>query len=485
MRHPWVICAVVASILVAGCAVQPAYAPIPLNSPAVWSSSSPDTTEDSTAGRRPVVEAWWTALGDPAIDALTPIALSESPTLAQAIARMDEARAALGSNSAQRLPSISADVGAERARSLDSISTGTTTADGTHAGLRLGWELDLFGRIRQSIEAASSRLDARSADAQSARLVLAAQLANGVVGLRACMFSEQVQAADMASRARVLQLVRLRLSVGAAAPVEEARAVASLTAARTRAVSQQEQCARQTHALTMLSGQDSAAIRKLVMTPAAASAQSSGRSTFMPQTPAMSLSLPASVLQAHPDVIAAEREVSAAWAEVGVARANRLPRIDLIGVLTGNWLRAGGSSLSYSTGSLAASLTAPLFDGGAGAANVDAASARYRSAEAALRQAVRLAAQDVENALTGSASAYQRQSTAQESLEAAHVTLRATQAQWEAGAVSLFELEDVRRQHATAEDDVISALRDSAQAWIALVQSFGNTVVVSSATPTN
>src|SRR3546814_4667721 len=83
------------------------------------------------------------------------------------------------------------------------------------------------------------------------------------------------------------------------------------------------------------------------------------------------------------------------WAEIGVARADRLPRIDLVGLLTGNWIRMLGSTTSFDTWSTGAELSGPLFDGGTGAANVRGAQARYREAAEALRGAVRTATRDV------------------------------------------------------------------------------------------
>src|SRR3546814_4029942 len=84
------------------------------------------------------------------------------------------------------------------------------------------------------------------------------------------------------------------------------------------------------------------------------------------------------------------------WAEIGVARADRLPRIDLVGLLTGNWIRMLGSTTSFDTWSTGAELSGPLFDGGTGAANVRGAQARYREAAEALRGAVRTGTRDVE-----------------------------------------------------------------------------------------
>lgn len=480
-RRTW---ALIVPISISGCAVLAQYESSPLETQALWSNATTDIRRDINAKDLPINQTWWTALGDPVIDALVPVALAESPTLATAIARIDEARALLGSNSAQRLPSINADIGIERARSQGDGS-GTQISASGDAGLRLGWELDLFGRIRHSIEAANSRLDARSSDAEGARLALAAQVADSVVGLRACLVSEQVQTDDIASRERILALVRQRLSVGNVAKVDEARAISSLAGARTRAASQYEQCARESNALTALSGQESHAIKQLVADTNARPDMPDAIGAFMPKPPELVLMLPATVLKDNPKVIAAEREAAAAWAEIGVARAERFPRVDLGGLLTGNWLRSGGISTTTGTWSLATTLAAPIFDGGAGAANVDAASARYRAAEAELRQAVRLAAQDVENALVSGKSARQRLTTAHEALEAARVTFNSTQAQWEAGAVSLFELEDVRRELSNAENAAITAMRDSAQSWISLTLASGNTVVVASNSTTN
>ncbi|WCM90492.1 efflux transporter outer membrane subunit [Acidovorax sp. NCPPB 3576] len=469
-------------ILVTGCALQSSYAPPPLQAPASWSTSGTFPDDMTRGDAVATTETWWTTLKDPAIDALIPKALSESPTLAQAVARIDEARAMVGTTSAQRLPAISLEAGGGRDRGLGSGGSATEISRSANAGLRVGWEVDLFGRISQSVDAANSRLDARTADARSARLALTAQIVHGVAGLRSCKFSTQVQMEDIASREKVLDLVRQRLAAGAVPRVEEARAAGSLASARTRFISQREQCEKQTNALTRLTGMNRDGISGLLAASPSVTPRMLGTEIFMPQAPLLAIGLPADVLAAHPDIVAADREAAAAWAEIGVARANRMPRIDLAGLLSRNWLSAAGTSMTYSTWSLAASLTAPLFDGGLGVAQVDASIARYRGAEAGLRDAVLLAARDVEDALAGSASAQQRATTSRDSLDAAVVTLTAVQAQWEAGAVSLFELEDARRQMVAAEDAVITASRDGVQAWVAIIQASGNTALVSKTT---
>jgi outer membrane protein TolC len=198
----------------------------------------------------------------------------------------------------------------------------------------------------------------------------------------------------------------------------------------------------------------------------------------MPQAPATAPELPATVLAGHPNVVSADREAVAAWEEIGVARANRLPRLNLAALLTGQWIRAAGSSFDVTTWSIGPSLTGTLFDGGAGAANVSAADARYRRALASLQGTLRSTVQDVENALAAQVSAQARTASAGDAVAAARTTLQATEAQWQAGAISLFELEDSRRQFASAQDAEISARRDQAQAWVALVKATGGAITL-------
>jgi outer membrane protein, multidrug efflux system len=461
-----------------GCALQPAYVAPEARGPATWSAHAVSSVAAEQAGVS--TPDWWRALGDRAIDTLTEVALADSPTLAQAAARMDEARASAGATEAARLPTLGASAGLTRAQSQNTgnAAAGTTVRSTSFsAGPSLSWEIDLFGRVRQSIDAAQSRLDARSADADNTRLALAADIADSVLSLRACENARRVLVGDIASREKTLELTRLRLKAGFVAPVDEARAASGLATTRTSLAQQDEQCARLVNALVALSGQDAMTVRRLT----GATAQAAGAEPlFMPTAPAAVPALPATVLARHPSVVSAEREVAAAWAEVGVARANRMPRLDLAAVLTGQWIRAAGSSLDYTAWSLGPSLTGTLFDGGAGAANVSAAEARYRRAVASLQGSLRSTVQEVENALAAQASATARSASTRDSATAARTTLQASQAQWAAGAISLFELEDSRRQLASAQDAEIAARRDQAQAWVALVKATGGHVTSTS-----
>jgi multidrug efflux system outer membrane protein len=473
-----------AAISLAACSTQPAYRQPALALPATWANAG----DAAQAANAPADAAWWTQLHDPAIDALTTAAYADQPTLAQAAARVDEAAATLGVNRAQRLPQAQLSGNAQRASSqaIETINPPyTLLSNSASIGPSLSWELDLWGRLRESANAAQRRLDARDADAQGARLSIAAQIADSVLALRACDYALQVRDNDIASRDTELGLTQRRLAVGNVAPVDAANASSNLATARTNRISQQEQCTRTVDALVALSGLDAAAVREWVARPlppgAATAVKTDDADLLMPAPPPFQPALPASVLLAHPDIVSAEREAAASWADIGVARANRLPQINLTAMLTGQWLSAFGQSARFDTWSVGAGLSAPLFDGGSGAANVRGAEARYRQAVATLRSTVRSTVQNIEDALAAQQSAEQRIVTSQQAADAARFGLRANEARWKAGAISRFELEDTRRLFNSAQESAIAAARDRAQAWVDLVRASGNYSAVTAA----
>jgi NodT family efflux transporter outer membrane factor (OMF) lipoprotein len=478
--------AIALAFSLAACSTQPAYTKPELALPTAWANAAnaPAATTATGAALAPAVdEAWWKQLHDPAIDALTTAAYVDNPTLAQAAARVDEASATLGVNRAQRLPQVQLNGNAQRASSQNTASVNQSTtilSNSASIGPSLSWELDLWGRVRESANAARRRLDARDADAQGARLSIAAQIADNVLALRACNYALQVRDNDIASRDTELGITRRRVAVGNVAPVDEATAGSNLANARTNRISQQEQCTRTVDALVALSGLDAAGVREWVARPlppgAASAIKTADEDLLMPAPPPFQPALPARILLSHPDVMSAEREAAASWAEIGVARANRLPRVDLSAILTGQWLSALGQSTHFDTWSVGANLSAPLFDGGSGAANVRGAEARYRQAAATLRSTVRSTVQNIEDALAAQQSAEQRVITSQQATDAARFSLRANEARWQAGAISRFELEDTRRLFNNAQESAIAAARDRAQAWVDLIRASGNYV---------
>ncbi|KLU25680.1 hypothetical protein EOS_13760 [Caballeronia mineralivorans PML1(12)] len=341
----------------------------------------------------------------------------------------------------------------------------------------------MFGRLRDTRAAASRRLDARTADAAAARLLLSSQVAGTLMSLRACRLILDLKREDIASRQRDLVLTRRRVELGFAAPVDASRSLSGVSDAQVGLVSQDESCVKGLDALVGLTGLSASEIETRLRSPASPPKLTNYEGSTFPKPPAATLTLPALVLARHPGVIAAEREVAATYAEIGVARANRLPIFNLTAALSGNWISASGTTIAFLGWSLIPTLSAPLFDGGAGAAQVDAATARYLAALASLNTTLRNTTQDIEDALTEQAHASERLAAAQRSRDAYQATFDATESQWRAGAIDVFQLEDTRRQREAADETAVDAARASVQAWVDIVRASGNAATFST-TPT-
>jgi len=473
-RRPIAGAAIAPFALLGACALQPPHQPPALEVSRAW-TYAPSTPAPSAPIER---EDWWTLLGDPPIDRLVAAGLAGNPTLAEAAARVDQARAALAVQGARRRPSVALDGSASRARDRAGAGDATTSQTSAALGATLSWELDLWGRVREGQNAARHRLAARDADAEAARLSIIGEIADTALALRACDLTLDLRDRDIASRETELAVTRARSTFGSIAPVAVATAASNLASAQTDRITQEETCRRLVDALVALSGLEAAEIRRLLPpNPQAATIAGIGPSPSgaqMPQPPPYTPALPARVVLRHPGVVAAEREVAARWSEIAVARAERLPRVDLTAVLSQQWIRALGSSASYVGRSIGAGLTGPLFDGGAGAATVSASEASYREAVAQLGFAVRAAVRDVEDALAAQESARARIETSGDALEAARFTLQANTARWRAGSIAQVELEESRRQFNRAEESAIAAAADRARAWVALVRRTGS-----------
>lgn len=459
------------ALLLCACTLQPDYHRPALTMPASWTNSADNA---STTVAPTDAQHWWSRLNDSAIDQLAAAALHDNPTLAQAMARLDQARALLAARDAAKLPAVDLEGSATRSRDrLNSIggASGQTSAA---IGARLSWEADVWHRVRESARAARLRIDARAADAEGARLSVIGDIADTAIALRTCHLMLDVRDRDITSRETELTITSARATFGSIAPVALATARSNLASARRDRIAQRESCLRLIDALVALSGLDASRVGALFAMPMNDAADSqAGRvqaDPWLPIPPPYVPALPAPVLLANPTIMAAEREVAARWSDIAVARAERMPRIDLSAVLTGQWVRALGSSSRFSSNSVGATLSAPLFDGGAGGANVRNAEAAYRESVAQLILAVRTAIRDIEDALAARESAALRIQASQDALDESRLVMTANEARWRAGAISQFELEDSRRQFNRAQEAVIGAKSDRARAWVALMR---------------
>lgn len=436
------------------CAVTTPPARIAAATPVAWQAPLPHQGSLGDMAR------WWTQLGDPLLVELIDAAQAVSPGIAQAQARIAQARATQVSSRAALLPALDAQANASRGFNEQLAGTATTA----QAGLQASWEIDLFGANRATKAAADERLAGAQALWHEARVSVAAEVAQQTSSLRTCLNQLRVAERDAQSRGETSRLAQLSERAGFTAPATAALARASAAEAQARTAQQRMQCDVETKTLVALTGWEEPALRTRLATPVATP----------PDTLFAMDALPAQVLAQRPDIYSAERDVAAASAEVGSAQAQRYPRLSLSGSVGAAWVRTGGVTTDLNTWTIGPlALSVPLFDGGRRAALTDAAQARYDEAAALYRAKVRQAVSEVEQALVRLQSTAERNASARTAAEGYRASFDATEARWRGGLASLVELEDARRTALAAENALMALQHERQVAWVALYRAAG------------
>ncbi len=322
-----------------------------------------------SAGGQPEDRAWWQDFGDPALDALIAELLEQSPSLHQAWARLDQARAGLAQGKSGYYPEVTASANLSRARSVAFVGGFVGTIDQTknRFGLDLGvsYEVDLWGRVSNAVRAARQDLRASRADLETMATSLSAEVARAWYALAAVREQEALLQAQVEVGRTFQSLVELRFGQGMATAVDvfqQRQQVAALEG-QLPALERQEALLR--HQLAALVG-------------VAPGSRTFAAATSLPALPPLpSLGVPARLLQARPDLRAALNRIRAADHRVGVAVADRFPALRL-SAGTGVVSQEPQNLFNNWIWNLAANLVGPLFDGGRRKAEVDRREAQMR-----------------------------------------------------------------------------------------------------------
>jgi NodT family efflux transporter outer membrane factor (OMF) lipoprotein len=445
-----------ASLLaVGGCAtVGPDYhAPSP-KLPAAWKAAVPHDGDTAT------LLAWWQSFDDSVLDTLLAEAEKDNPSLNQATAAILSARATRDQAAAAGRPSATASAAATRAGDR-SARTGAG-ANARSAGLDASWEIDLFGAVRRNTEAAGARIEAREADWHDARVSLAAEVATEYVNYRGCRLLADNERLNLQSLEQTLASTQVAAAQGLVAPADATLAEASAAGAAATLNTQEAECEIGIKALVALTGMEEDALRRLL--------GHGGEAQPLPDGARLNVTtLPVQLLSQRPDLVAAERTLAAASADIGVAEANRYPRLSLLGSIS----TTRGAAAVSTPWSFGPSLSLPVFDGGARRAQVAGARAAYQSALARYESAVRTAVKDVEQGLVRLDAANRRSADLASSAANYRKYYDAARVNWQAGSISLLTLEEARRNALQAEQSAIAVRRDRLLYGIALYKALG------------
>ena len=452
---------VLATALLSACAVGPDFVKPDVATSAVFARAPGASTAPVSADA-----PFWEAFGDPVLSSLVTDALRANHDLRIALARRDQADALLRGARFDRLPTITAGAEGSEARAsadqLPGVAREDRTARSYEAGIAASWELDLFGRIRRSVEAGTAIADASAADLRAVQVAVTGDVASAYIELRGLQERLRVARANRDNQQRTLDLVQARLDAGSASDFDatRARAQRETTAARIPALEAAEAVAM--HRIAVLTGRTPDALIATLSQPAP-----------LPALPArIEPGTPADVLRNRPDVAAAEARLHAATARIGIATADLFPRVTLGGLL-GSQAGAAGALFERDseTRLVALGIDWSFLDVGRVRARIAQSGAAGDAALAQYQQLVLRALQDTEDALVRldrvrEEDAYLQRAAIDSTRAAELARLR-----YQAGATGLFEMLDVERGQLQAEDAFADVRARSALNAIALYKA--------------
>ncbi len=465
MRHACGSALCLAVALSGGCSLAPKYS-VP---------ATPEVSSYKEAGEwapaRPADAQprgpWWEAFGDPTLSGLERELTEANPDLRAAVARFEEARGAAIRAHSDLFPTVGANAQATRSKSsanaplTRALGGSGGTGNDFVAGLDLSWEVDLFGRLRNTASAASAQAQASAADLAAVALSLQAELATDYFTLRGDDVTIQLLRDTIRVYDRAYELTRNRYQEGISAATDVDQADTLRQNARSQLAAVTLERARLEHAIAVLLGK-----------VASGYALEPGALAGAPT--ALDAGLPSKLLERRPDVGRAERTMAAANAQIGVARAAWFPVFSLSAaagfesVLSSSWINA--PSRFWSVGP---SATVPLLDAGARYGLNKQARAQYDEAAANYRKVTLTAYQEVEDSLAGLRHLAEQRKADEAAAASAQSSAYHADQRYDAGVADYVEVTTTHTAALNAQRDTISVRVAQMNAAVALVRASG------------
>ncbi len=451
------------AVTLSACAVGPDYAP-----PSPARLAVPESYSTAAApGAVGDGQRWWTSFNDPQLTAIIDLALKQNLDIDQAVARLRQARESLIQSRASLLPTVSASLGYSRNVNVRGQSFGNIT----NAGIvnenysisgDASYQVDLFGGLRRGVEASRGALAASSFTLANVQSSIAAEVARNYIIARSAQASLDIARGSLTIQDDNLEIAGFRVQAGLVSSLdaEQSRSQRAQTAAQ---VPQFEQSFQQAaNRLGVLTGQ----------APGALKAELAATRPIPDGPVAVPVGVPADIIRLRLDVRAAERNLAAATAQIGVAQAALLPGLN-IGASLGTNAGMISSLTDIITGRVFASLAQTIFDAGRNRSVVRSRRAAADEAFAAYKGTVLGALEDVENALTALSTAAARQREFGVALDASSNAAILARSQYRAGLTDITTLNNTESALLSAQSGLVNARADQAQALVQLYLALG------------
>jgi NodT family efflux transporter outer membrane factor (OMF) lipoprotein len=470
------------ALLLTGCAVGPDYHAPPaaaLRVPTAYAPPITPTAPDQPAPVQADLAAWWRQFDDPLLTDLIARATAGNLQIAQSVARLAQARESLVQARGDLLPSLSGSAGATRNFTHGSSSSlvvgggngsgGSVITTGGNSGstqLSLGldasWQADIFGGLTRSVQAARADEAAARFDLEGVRTSVAGEVATNYIGARLAQSRLEIARNTLKTQDDNLEIAGWRVQAGLASSLdaEQARAQRAQTAATIPNL--ETSYLQAVNRLGILTGEAPGALRTEME-----------RVQPIPHGPdAIMVGIPADTLRRRPDVRGAERQLAAATARIGVAKAALFPALSI----TGNINTAAatvGKLGDLLTGGLFAGITQTIFDAGRRNSQLRSARAGADLAFASYRQTVLSGLEDVENAIQALDAAKARQAQLAVALDASNNAAIYARSQYRSGLIDFLSVLQSEQSLLSARDQLAAARADEALALVQLYLALG------------
>ena len=456
----WLVAGMVMAALLAGCAIGPDYKRPPVAEPPVFRGQA--TAEAASLADLP----WWEVFQDPILKNLITEALGSNYDVNIAAARVQEARAQVGVARSEYFPAIDYNVGAQRTRFSGALlglsGAGPSTNNLYYGFLSASWEIDIWGRIRRSNEAARASLLATEDARRGVWLTLVSDLGQAYFELLALDVRLQIARSSTQAYRNTYDLFQDRLKGGVASKLETSRAEGALGSAEASIPQLESDIVTKENQISILLGRSPGPVpRGMPMYEQA----------VVPTVPA---GLPSALLERRPDLRQAEQKLVGANANIGVAKAAFFPQLSL----TALFGRASPevSALTGGTATIwavAGMLSGPIFEGGKNLSNYRVAKAQWEQVKLQYEQAVLTALREVSDALTLLGKLTEAETGQERSVRALEQAVGYATDRYRHGFASYFEVLEAQQQLYPAENVLAQIRRDRLLAHVQLYKALG------------